>query len=44
MNEERNLDDIYREIEADVKKGSFPGIKYNAADIVDYGPGDEACK
>ena len=36
-NNKKSLDEIYREVETDLKKGSFKGPKYEKIDIIlDY--------
>ncbi len=37
----KSLDEIYREVETDLKKGSFKGPKYEKIDIMVYGAGDQ---
>lgn len=40
-NNKKSLDEIYREVETDLKKGSFKGPKYEKIDIMVYGAGDQ---
>lgn len=40
-NNKKSLDEIYREVETDLKKGSFKGSKYEKIDIMVYGAGDQ---
>lgn len=40
-NNKKSLDEIYREDETDLKKGSFKGPKYEKIDIMVYGAGDQ---
>ena len=37
----KSLDEIYREVETDLKKGSFKGPKYEKIDKMVYGAGDQ---
>ena len=40
-NNKKSLDEIYREVETDLKKGSSQGPKYEKIDIMVYGAGDQ---
>ena len=40
-NNKKSLDEIYREVETDLKKGSVKGPKYEKIDIMVYGAGDQ---